>query len=401
MVLMTLEEVFKKVVFLLGAGASKDAGCKLSSEMLHSLKEAINNLSATEKEFIKYKEDFNEIYHFILASLKYQSTMRDTSTNRSFYVNIEDFVMVLRQLIDKEFVIPYPLIGNWNDKILKWELRNGDIFDRFKNFITLLLVNDWTRFDSTKAESMMLPIRQMLNQSDPFKLNIFSLNYDLIFESVFNSPTEKILDNGFSEKINPEKENKIRYWAADFNDANSPTKINLYKLHGSIDWEHDQESEEILIKENINDDREPLMIFGSFSKMLSFDPFLYILSNFRSLLEEATIFVVIGYSFHDKYINNLLIQQLSQNTEEDIPKKLLIVNPSVDEFTEAQFAEELKIIQDSKSINDIINFRQISPERIKLIPKPASEFYTEYFANGAEVLKIELEQTEKGDKIFE
>ena len=27
-------EVFKKVVFLLGAGASKDAGCKLSKGML-------------------------------------------------------------------------------------------------------------------------------------------------------------------------------------------------------------------------------------------------------------------------------------------------------------------------------------------------------------------------------
>ena len=87
--------------------------------------------------------------------------------------------------------------------------------------------------------------------------------------------------------------------------------------------------------------------------------------------------------------------------EKDIPKKLLIVNPSVHEFTEAQFAEELKTIQDSKSINDIINFRQISPERIKLIPKAASAFYTEYFANGAAILKNELEQTEKGDKVFE
>ena len=118
-------------------------------------------------------------------------------------------------------------------------------------------------------------------------------------------------------------------------------------------------------------------------------------------MEEATIFVVIGYSFHDKYINNLLIQQLSQNTEEDIPKKLLIIDPSLNELTEAQFAEELKAIQDSKSINDIINFRQISPERIKLIPKTASAFYTEYFANSAEVLKNELEDAEKGDKIFE
>ena len=168
---MNLNEVFNKVVFLIGAGASKDARCKLSTEMLISLKEAINNLTASEKDFINYKEDFNEIYHFILASLKYQSTMKDSFVSSSDYVNIEDFVMVLRQLIDKEFIIPYPLIGNWNDKILKWELKTGDVFLRFKDFITLLLVKDWTHYDKSKAEIILQPIREILNHSENIKVN--------------------------------------------------------------------------------------------------------------------------------------------------------------------------------------------------------------------------------------
>lgn len=396
---MNLDKVFNKVVFLLGAGASRDAGCKLSEEMLLSLKEEINNLTIAEKDFIKYKDDFNEIYHFILASLKYQSTIKDSSVISSAYVNIEDFVMLLRQLIDKEFIIPYPLIGNWNDKILKWELKNGKIFEYFKNFITLQLVKNWTQFDKEKAEINLQPIRDMLGSSDNVVLNVFSLNYDLIFEQIFNTPTYRILDNGFSEKHI--LGNKIRYWAADFNNELNQTKINLYKLHGSIDWEYNLDSEEISIKESIDDGREPMMIFGSYSKMLSFDPFLYILSNFRAKLEEATIFVVIGYSFHDKYINNLLIQQLSQNTDEDKPKKLLVVDPSRIKQTASEFTGELKSIQDSKSINDIINFRQISPERIKLISKTASQFYAEYFSNGAALLKKELEEIEDEKKLFE
>jgi hypothetical protein len=395
---MNLTDVFSKVVFLLGAGASKDAGCKLSNDMLEALSGAINGLTVSDAEFIKYKDDFKEIYHFILASLSYQLALRDSFFNKSSYLNIEDFVMVLRQLIDKEFVIPYPLIGNWNDRILKWELRNGDVFHRFKDFITLQLVQEWTRFDKNKAQDTLKPIRDMLNTSENVKLSIFSLNYDLVFEETFNSPTTRILDNGFSEKT--VSSNKLRYWAADFNHELSAAKINLFKLHGSIDWEYNYDSEEISIKENIYDSREPLMIFGSYSKMLSFDPFLYILSQFRALLEKATIFVVVGYSFHDKYINNLLIQQLSQNTGEDIPKKLLIVDPSCKDKSEGQVAEELKNIQGSKSINDIINFRQISPDRIKLIPKKATEFYREYFANYAEVLKNELEVTEQGDVLF-
>lgn len=396
--MIPLKEVFKKVVFLLGAGASYDAGCRLSKGMLETLKVAINNLTTSDKDFISYKDDFIEIYHFILASLNYQSTLKDASFNNNTYLNIEDFVMVLRQLIDKEFVIPYPLIGNWNDKILKWELKNGKIFEHFKNFIRLQLVKDWTHFDKNKAIAMLQPVRDMLNNSEDVKLNIFSLNYDLIFEDAFNSETSKILDNGFSEKS--VSNSKVRYWATDFNNELTSTKINLFKLHGSLDWEYNQDTEEISIKDNIDDGREPLIIFGSYSKMLSFDPFLYILSKFRALLEEATIVVVIGYSFHDKYINNMLIQQLSQNTAEDISKKLLIVDPCCKDKTEIQVAEELKIIQDSKSINDIINFRQLSPERIKLIPTSASEFYLEYFANGAEVMKNELEQTEQGDKLF-
>lgn len=396
---MNLVEVFKKTVFLLGAGASKDAGCKLSTDMLILLKKAINNLTPSDKDVINNKDDFNEIYHFILASLRYQFTLKDSSVNSNAYVNIEDFVMVLRQLIDKEYIIPYPLIGNWNDKILKWELKNGNVFELFKEFITLQLVNNWTQFDKGIAETILHPIRDLLGNSENVVLNVFSLNYDLIFEQVFNSSTCKILDNGFSERHI--SDNMVRYWVADFNNELNQTKINLYKLHGSLDWEYNKETQEISIKESINDGKEPLMIFGSSSKMLSFDPFLYILSSFREKLEQATIFVAIGYSFHDKYINNLLIQQLSQNTNEDKPKKLLIIDPTRHEQTPSTFADELKSIQDSKSINDIINFRQVSPERIRLIQKTAAEFYSEYFANSADLLKQELQQAEQEDKLFD
>ena len=395
---MILGNAFSKVVFLLGAGASYDAGCKLSKGMLDSLKTSINDLGAADKNFIRYKEDFTEIYQFILASLHYQSTMKDTLSPDLAYLNIEDFVMILRQLIDKEFIIPYPLIGNWNDKILRWEMRNGDIFTRFKDFILLQLVQKWTRFDPEKAKQFLQPIQEILVASDDFTMNIFSLNYDLVLEETFNLPTARVLDNGFSERTIAGE--TIRYWAADFNDPNSPTKINLYKLHGSLDWEYNPDSEDIQIKNNIDDGREPLIIFGSYTKMLSFDPFLYMLSEFRTLLSKATIFIVIGYSFHDKYINNLLIQQLSMNTEEDIPKKLLIVDPSNKDKTEEQVAEELRQIQDSKSINDVINFKQISHERIKLIPLQAARFYSEYFSNNAEKLLGEIEKVEQADKIF-
>jgi len=83
---------------------------------------------------------------------------------------------------------------------LKWEVRNDDVFDRFKDFITHQLIRDWTKYDTNKAKEMLKPVRNMLENSEAFKINIFPLNYDLIFEEIFNSSTSKILDNGFSEK---------------------------------------------------------------------------------------------------------------------------------------------------------------------------------------------------------
>jgi hypothetical protein len=394
---MTPTSDLHRIVFLLGAGASKEAGCQLSSEMLRSLKYSINALAASDP-FGSYQEAFAEIYQFILASLKYQSTMKGDTVGESAYLNIEDFVMVLRQLIDKEFIIPYPLIGNWNDRILKWELRSGGVFQRFKEFITLQLVAPWTAFDHGKATSLLQPIRSFLTTSDDVKLNVFSLNYDLVFESVFNSETSRILDNGFSERTVADR--KLEYWAGDFNGEHSSAKINLFKLHGSLDWEYNEGSEEISIKDDPNDGREPLMIFGSYSKMLSFDPFLFILSTFRARLEEATVCVVIGYSFHDKYINNLLIQQLSRNTDLDVPKRLLVVSPGLEKKTAPEVAEELRSIQESKSISDVINFTQLSPERIRLIPKPASQFYSEFFADGARLLQEELRNADRGEQMF-
>jgi len=395
---MILKDLFSKVVFLIGAGASKEPGCLLSNDMLFKLNEILTKKLFIDSKYEKYIDDFREIYHFIMASMKYQTEIKANEIDSVSYVNIEDFVMVLRQLIDKEYTIPYPLIGNWNDKITKWELRNNDIFSQFLEFITCQLITSWTRFDLTKAKKLLQPIRTILDKSEDFKINIFSLNYDLIFESVFNSQTTRLLDNGFSEKRIDDS--RIHYWSMDFDNPQSPTKINLFKLHGSIDWVYGNDSEEVFMKSDPNETGEPLMIFGSYSKMLSFDPFLYMLSSFRSKLEQSSLFITIGYSFHDKHINNLLIQQLNQNTTNGMPKRLLIIDPFLDKTSNVEFVNKLRVIQENKSINDVINFRRVSPERVRIIPTSAQKFFTDYFKDNGKLLQNQLVDIERSVNIF-
>lgn len=393
---MSLKTLFEETTFLLGAGASKEAGCLLSSEMLNELKNKIEDARVFEDSIYKIysesQQSFCQIFNFIIASLNYQSTLKNPFYDNS-EKNIEDFVFVLKQLMDKEFIVPYPLVGNWNTKITNWEIKNKNIFRDFKNFITSLLINEWTKHDIAKTRKLLNPIMDIITISDLFKINIFSLNYDLTFESEFLSKEETLLDNGFSSKMS-DGSLSIKYWASNYNDENSPAKINLYKLHGSLNWDYDVENEEIVIKNEIYDGREPFIIFGSYFKMLSFDPFLFMLSAFRNKLQKSKLFVAIGYSFNDRYINNLIIQQLMA----DPIKKLIVVSP--DNINSNKFVNILRMKQESTSVNELINFKNLNPEKVIILTKTTSEFYNEFLSDSAKGLNKIYEDMIKEDEIF-
>ena len=90
----------------------------------------------------------------------------------------------------------------------------------------------------------------------------------------FNIDNEHLVDTGFSQ-------NK---WIGDFNDPENPQKIKFYKLHGSIDWYFD-DKEETIKQGGIN--QEPLIIFGSGSKIQSYDPFLSLLAAFSEVFKKS------------------------------------------------------------------------------------------------------------------
>lgn len=401
---MTLEELFSKTVFLLGAGASLEAECLTSPQILTNLKLQIEELdkpqsNGSPKEYKKFKKDFRDIYDFIIASLNYHYTLKDPNYSGKSYLNIEDYVMLLRQIIDREFIVPYPLVGNWNDKIMKWDMAytNINIFEEFLKFITTLLQQEWTNANVRKAKKLLKPLNNLLSSAENFKANFFSLNYDLVFEKTFESNKEKKIELGFEHKTINETEVKI--WN-EYSFEDSIAKLNYYKLHGSINWFYDNVNEIIYEAEDYMSNSNPLIIFGSSNKMNSFDPFLFFLSKFRMSLKESNLIIVIGYSFHDKYINNLLIQQLMQYDD----KKMLIIDPKNKakdlESLKKTFIDELQYIQNLKSVNDIINFKQLNQERIEIIPLKAGQFYMEYLLNDAEKLKEEFKKITEDEQMF-
>jgi hypothetical protein len=227
------------------------------------------------------------------------------------------------------------------------------------------------------------PIRTLISKTDEsFEIEIFSLNYDLTFEDYFNKPEETLAYNGFEGNG----------WVGNY--ENHQQRLNYYKLHGSLDWYLDKSEERVKQSTAIEPEDEPLIIFGSISKMMSFDPFLFMLSKFREKLQKSILYVVIGYSFHDKYINNMLIQQLAMTPG----KKLLVVDPCGKSSEE--FVQMLESVQKAKSINDKINFTQISNKKVDTEAISAKDFYKGYFGNSAARLIKKVEELVKEDRPF-
>lgn len=380
MVSVGIKDAFSRTVFLLGAGASLDAGCKTSAGMLSSLKEEIQALPIDDK-----RKDFLAIYDFIMQSLIYQKALKDPDRKISEITNVEDYVAVLRQMIDREYVVPAPLVGNWNSKITSWEIKNENIFKDFLDFIYERLISSWIKFDQEKAVELVAPIKELLLSSESFDLTIFSLNYDLVFESSFNSENESLVYNGFSRCK----------WEGDFLDPNIESKLKLYKLHGSQNWYFDEEEEEVKIGSPEENGVKPLIVFGSGPKIQSYDPFLTLLADFRKKLKDATLYVVIGYSFQDKYINNILIQSLNSG----LNRKMIVVDPG-EGLGPIEFVKKIERFQSSRSLNEVVSLTRISPDRVQIEKITAKQFFKHYLKNNAHELVKIFNEVEQGDVVF-
>jgi hypothetical protein len=173
-----------------------------------------------------------------------------------------------------------------------------------------------------------------------------------------------------------------------------------------MDWGYDSDHEIVrsLKEESFehNDETKPLIIFGTDAKMISIDPFLGLLSIFRETLRERKLYVIIGYSFFDQYLNNLIIQQLQL----DPKKKLLVVDPCFGKkHSKTKAACEEEFLNKIATVQSIvgqhhINLRRISKEKVIVEPLCTGEFYKKYFSKGASKLIEIFQKIDSESRIF-
>lgn len=320
------------VVFLLGAGASKDAGIPVSSELTRKLEESL-------------EEDYPSllpVLRFIEGAIQFGKSCRGECLKDP--INIEEVLTAAQFLSNRRQSYVYPFVSAWHEQVLQSHSLSDDTREEDKKALRIIdsmsscsvmnsfdllfqvctrKLKDWLAIRDKSRVKYLRSLSDIVKAG--YFLHIFTLNYDECVEQALSDTLgtdDSKWTNGFSETG----------WTPQLltQDYHKFAAI-VYKLHGSLDWVRDErlgicslrwppgaETEEIP-EETV----QPLIIFGTTDKLQPLDPFLPLLFLFQQRLLEADVIVIVGYSFGDSHINAMLLDAL----QADPKKRCIVCNP--------------------------------------------------------------------------
>lgn len=238
------------VIFLLGTGASVDAGMPLVKDLTHCIREQLPDLKDINgNRTLAFKDIFDSIanidsevtdnYEKFFNYIHLITTVSKNPQKGLFCVKLPN------SLVEKVGHLPY-IIGDLVKTILN-EFQNS------------------AQPDYLSGIADFIPAKG--------RLKVFTLNYDLCIETTCKNRRVSFT-TGFDQSWKPELFN------------NPQQGINLYKLHGCLSW--------------------PEIILGPGNKIQADDPFLTLFYEFHKAVHEAKVCVVIGHSYQDDHIRTVL-----------------------------------------------------------------------------------------------
>ncbi|MCA6085091.1 SIR2 family protein [Candidatus Endomicrobiellum agilis] len=206
------------------------------------------------------------------------------------------------------------------------------------------------------------------------RVKLFTTNYDTLFEQSANNAGIVLID-GFS--FSQPRQFSGKWFDLDIvNRERTRLKeeesfisevLHLYKLHGSLDWVKHGEK----IIQQTNHENNPLIIYPANEKYESSynQPYFEMMSRFQqSLRQPNTLLIVVGFSFQDKHIKNVIFEAVEQNPS----FQLLIVN-----FNNNQSIDTIGTLKD---FFDSVENKKIK-RRVSIVFDSFSDFTKNYPEN--------------------
>jgi hypothetical protein len=311
-----------RITLLTGAGLCKDAGLPTSIELAQKLQETLVQAAtvaaprATSPEYDRAKLHL-ATFRFLNGGIRFQQGILGNDPDPA--VNIEQIAVAAEEL-QKRLENPIsPYASGWHARIVELERQAPDLLITFTDFIYSQL-DRWLTLTDDNVRSLHY-IRNLFEIcNEGCSIDVFSLNYDLCIETALTQYAKKHFSNGFTEAGG---------WEPQTFYENTP--IRLFKLHGSLDWVEDQayglcslQYPRHKLAENIEGDNvRPLLIFGTAHKLSPREPFLTMTYMFSQQVLRTTILAIVGYSFGDEHVNQIIRQGIEKNSK----LRVLVVGP--------------------------------------------------------------------------
>lgn len=195
-------------------------------------------------------------------------------------------------------------------------------------------------------------LKVALRNKDLSRINIFTTNNDLFNETALDNVNISFINGfngGLNRFFNPAFFNYSFSKRMDTSiDKYEPVEnmVYLYKIHGSINWIEDNSNtntffniKEITSVENlVYDKNKNTLIYPTPTKQNKSlgSPYTELFREFqKKLLEPNSVLFVIGYSFSDEHVNNIIYQALATNSSINVvifnnlpDEKIFTVNDS-------------------------------------------------------------------------
>lgn len=281
---------------LLGAGASKEAGMPLATELTEQLLEYFANRDGW---------DFGLDTSQALRAVVHELARAQGGDVRS--VPVEEMFSAISLLNARHTDLEVaPLVDKWVRRVIERDVKGGEsglpALVRVENGMTDAL-SELLRPQSDRL-AFLAPLFAL-----PEPVRIATLNYDLSIEEA-SRLAELACATGAG------------FWCTDGTGWRWPgaSSVQLLKLHGSLTWFESApgedpeapmqrsiiEHEEFLFDPSHTAGGQTLLVFGRRDKLRATGPSLDLLGEWRTWLASAEQVLVVGYSFTDPHINECI-----------------------------------------------------------------------------------------------
>lgn len=285
----------KNVCFLFGSGTSCPAIPNMKA-LLKKVEEAVIG-TGTEKLYNRIKKKANDNLEEILGVLYsgkfYAEGVFDEGSKRS--LKCTKLIRIIENVIFKEINIDFSTVTQ------------REVLDTYQRFYQ----------------------KVALRNKDLSRISVFTTNNDLYNETALDSMNIHFVNGfggGLHKYFNPALFNYTYSKRMNLNvDKYEPVEnmVYLYKIHGSVNWIYNESGHNSFFnimevnKLNENDSESGVIIYPTPTKQNKSlgAPYVDLFREFQhKLLEHNTVLFVIGYSFSDQHVNDIIYRALATNT---------------------------------------------------------------------------------------